>query len=61
MLAPPKWQKTISGVSLTQPTELLEEVFQLCLVIVLVLLFLIKMLKTGLCPSLSLQLIKGFV
>lgn len=53
-------RKTIWGVNLTQSTELLEEIFRLCLVIVLTLLFLIKMLKTELCPSLCLQLIKGF-
>lgn len=53
--------KPSQGVSLTQSTELLEEVFRLCLVIVLPLLFRIKMLKTELCPRVCLQLIKGFV
>lgn len=53
-------RKTISGVSLTESTELPEELFRWCLLIVLTLLFLVKMLKTELHPSLCSGLVKAF-
>lgn len=52
-------RKSTWGVVLTQSTEVLEELFTWCILNVSILLFLIKMLKSELCSSLHLGLIKA--